>query len=186
MKTYRITELASACGLSRSTLLHYDRIGLLSASDRSRADYRLYTDADRRRLESICQYRSAGLPLADIRALLDAPGRTSVRLLEKRLRQTSEEIGTLRIQQRVLASLLRMAGGKAPPAVDKDMWISMLQAAGVSSESMDCWHAEFERRAPREHHGFLASLGLSESEIARIRSDCAAPKPCSSRRYSRR
>ena len=115
MKTYRITELARAVGLSRSTLLHYDRIGLLAASDRSRADYRIYTEADRRRLERICQYRAAGLPLADIRALLDVRGRPAARLLEKRLRQTSEEIGALRGQQRLLASLLRVAGKKVPP-----------------------------------------------------------------------
>ena len=169
MKTYRISQLARAVGLSRSTLLHYDRIGLLSASDRSRADYRIYTEADRRRLERICQYRSAGLPLADIRALLATPGKPAARLLEKRLRKTSEEIGALRGQQRLLATLLRVAGRKVPPAVDKNMWVSMLRAAGVSQPSMERWHREFERRAPRDHHGFLASLGLSESEIARIR-----------------
>ncbi len=169
MKTYRISELARAAGLSRSTLLHYDRIGLLSAADRSRAGYRLYTEPDRRRLQRICQYRSAGLPLADIRGLLQTPGRPAARLLEKRLRQISDEIGTLRIQQRLLASLLRVAGRTIPPAIDKDMWVSMLRAAGVSSSSMERWHREFERRAPRDHHGFLASLGLSESEISRIR-----------------
>ena len=169
MKTYRISELARAFGLSRSALLHYDRIGLLSAADRSRADYRIYTERDRRRLERICQYRSAGLPLADIRALLETPGRPAARLLEKRLRKTGDEIGALRGQQRILASLLRVAGRKVPPAVDKDMWVSMLRAAGVSKPSMESWHREFERRAPRDHHGFLASLGLSESEIARIR-----------------
>ena len=169
MKTYRITELARIFGLSRSTLLHYDRIGLLAASDRSRADYRIYTEQDRRRLERICQYRSAGLPLADIRALLATPGQPTARLLEKRLRQTSAEIGALRGQQRLLASLLRVAGRKVPPAVDKHMWVSMLKAAGVSQKSMERWHREFERRAPRDHHGFLASLGIPESEIARIR-----------------
>ena len=175
MKTYRITQLARAVGLSRSALLHYDRIGLLSATDRSRADYRIYTEADRRRLERICQYRSAGLPLADIRALLDVPGRPAARLLEKRLRQTSEEIGALRGQQRLLASLLRVAGKKVPPAVDKAAWVSMLKAAGVSQQSMERWHREFERRAPRDHHGFLASLGIPETEIARIRAFSAQP-----------
>ena len=175
MKTYRISELARAVGLSRSALLHYDRIGLLSASDRSRADYRIYTEQDRRRLERICQYRAAGLPLAGIRALLDVPGRPAARLLEKRLRQTSEEIGALRGQQRLLASLLRVAGKKVPPAVDKAAWVSMLKAAGVSQKSMERWHREFERRAPRDHHGFLASLGIPEAEIARIRAYSARP-----------
>ena len=64
---------------------------------------------------------------------------------------------------------LRVAGKKVPAAVDKTMWVSMLKAAGVSQQSMERWHKEFERRAPRDHHGFLASLGLAESEIARIR-----------------
>ncbi len=169
MKSFRISQLARAVGLSRSTLLHYDRIGLLSASDRSRSGYRLYTPQDLRRLERICQYRSAGLPLADIRSLLDTPGRPAARLLEKRLRQTSAEIGALRTQQRLLASLLRLAGRNVPPTVDKSMWVAMLRAAGVSSSSMERWHREFERRAPRDHHGFLASLGIPEAEIARIR-----------------
>ena len=40
---------------------------------------------------------------------------------------------------------------------------------------MERWHREFERRAPRDHHGFLASLGLAESEIARIRAFSARP-----------
>ena len=175
MKTYRLTQLARAFGLSRSTLLHYDRIGLLSASDRSRADYRIYTEADRRRLERICQYRAAGLPLADIRALLKPPGRPAARLLEKRLRKTGDEIGALRGQQRILASLLRVAGKSVPPAVDKRTWVAMLKAAGVSQQSMERWHREFERRAPRDHHGFLASLGLAEAEIARIRAFSARP-----------
>ena len=175
MKTYRISELARAFGLSRSTLLHYDRIGLLSATDRFRSDYRMYSEKDRRRLERICQYRSAGIPLADIRALLETPGRPAARLLEKRLRKINDEIGALRVQQRLLASMLRVAGKKIPPAVDKDMWVSMLKAAGVSPQSMERWHREFERRAPRDHHGFLASLGLAEAEIARIRAFSARP-----------
>jgi len=46
---YRIRELAGLFGLSRSTLLYYDRIGLLSPSARSESGYRLYSAADRER-----------------------------------------------------------------------------------------------------------------------------------------
>jgi len=38
---FLITELARKHGLSRSTLLYYDRIGLLTPSGRSEAGYRL-------------------------------------------------------------------------------------------------------------------------------------------------
>ena len=57
---YRISQLAEQFGLSRSTLLYYDRIGLLSPSARSEAGYRQYSAADRGRLESICSLRRAG------------------------------------------------------------------------------------------------------------------------------
>jgi len=44
MKTYSISKLARACGRSRSTLLYYDRLGLLKPSGRTGSGYRYYTD----------------------------------------------------------------------------------------------------------------------------------------------
>lgn len=43
---YHISQLAQQFGLSRSTLLYYDRIGLLSPSARSEAGYRQYSPAN--------------------------------------------------------------------------------------------------------------------------------------------
>ena len=86
------------------------------------------------------------------------------------MRATGEEIGALRAQQRLLAAMLKRTTGQGgPAAVDKEMWVSMLRAAGVSQDSMNRWHAEFERRAPKEHGEFLTSLGLDGPEVARIR-----------------
>ena len=69
-----ISALARRFGLSRSALLHYDRIGLLSPSGRSLAGYRCYSEADADRLRAIQTFRQAGVPLAGIRALLDDDG----------------------------------------------------------------------------------------------------------------
>ena len=44
---FLITELAREFGLSRSTLLYYNRIGLLRPAGRSMAGYRLYSTKDR-------------------------------------------------------------------------------------------------------------------------------------------
>ena len=44
--TYSVSRLGRRYGLSRSTLLYYDRIGLLSASARSAAGYRVYGERD--------------------------------------------------------------------------------------------------------------------------------------------
>ncbi len=52
-----IGEIAKQYGLSRSTLLYYDAIGLLRPSGRSESNYRRYTGEDSRRLRLICMYR---------------------------------------------------------------------------------------------------------------------------------
>ena len=68
---YKISELAAMFGLSRSTLLYYDRIAILQPSERSPAGYRIYTAEDRYHLERICGYRKAGLSLDRIRSALE-------------------------------------------------------------------------------------------------------------------
>lgn len=175
MKTCTISQLGRAFGLSRSTLLYYDRIGLLPPTGRTAAGYRCYTERDRQRLDRICHFRQAGLALTEIRALLAAGGKPNAKLLERRFRELGGQILQLRSQQRLLAAMLKgVAAGKCPPAVDKDMWVKMLRAAGMDEKAMLRWHSEFERRAPDAHEEFLVSLGISESEVRRIRQLSAA------------
>jgi DNA-binding transcriptional MerR regulator len=94
---YTVGHLAKEFGLSRSTLLYYDKIGLLSPSGRSEANYRIYIKTDLDRLEQICTFRRTGLPLAEIGRLLRRAGKRSVLpVLEKRLDALNGEIRALR------------------------------------------------------------------------------------------
>jgi DNA-binding transcriptional MerR regulator len=162
---YRITQLARQFGLSRSTLLYYDRIGLLSPSGRSEAGYRLYAPVDRDRLAAICSFRQAGLGIEDIAAILTADGDSTAAVLRQRLVAVGEEIHALQTKQRLLAGMLRLQGQGGPiGAVDKEMFIELLRAAGMNDDAMRQLHIEFERRAPEAHHAFLLSLGISEQE----------------------
>ncbi|MFO7535336.1 MAG: MerR family transcriptional regulator [Kiritimatiellia bacterium] len=171
MKKYRISQLAQESGLSRSTLLYYDRIRLLPSSGRTASGYRFYTDKDLARLKQVCHFRQAGLDLSAIKTLLAGKGKPHAKVLEKRLLETSRQIVSLRNQQRLLAGMLKniSAGVIPPPTADKTLWVAMMRSAGMSDESMKRWHLEFERRAPQAHHEFLASLGLNDPEIRRIR-----------------
>jgi MerR family transcriptional regulator, thiopeptide resistance regulator len=170
MKTFSISRLGRACGLSRSTLLYYDRLGLLKPSGRTGSGYRYYTDAERRRLERIGYFREAGLTLKEIRAVLSSGGKPGARLLEDRLRQTAQKMAGLKNQQRLLAGMLRqVAAGKRPPTVDVKLWVEMLRAAGMDQDGMHRWHGEFERRAPEGHNEFLLSLGIPPHEVEEIR-----------------
>jgi DNA-binding transcriptional MerR regulator len=175
MQTYSISKLAQACGLSRSTLLYYDRLGLLKASGRTGSGYRYYTDSDRRRLERIGYFREAGLALKEIRSVLSSGGKPGTKLLEQRMRETAEDIMALKNQQRVLAGMLRQVGsGKRLATVDKKLWVEMLRAAGMTQSARHRWHREFERRAPEGHQEFLLSLGIPRDEVDRIRRWSAA------------
>lgn len=170
MNKYSISRIARTCGLSRSTLLYYDRIGLLPPSGRTSAGYRYYTDADRKRLERVRRFRDAGLALQEIRRVLASGGKPGTKLLEQRLRETAENIVGLKNQQRLLAGLLRrVAAGKPPAVVDTQLWVEMLEAAGMDDAAKKRWHMEFERRAPDGHQEFLLSLGIAADEVTRIR-----------------
>jgi DNA-binding transcriptional MerR regulator len=166
---YRISQLARQFDLSRSTLLYYDRIGLLSPSERNEAGYRLYAPADRERLASICSCRQAGLGIEDISAILSESGNTTVEVLKQRLMAVGEEIHALQTKQRLLAGMLRLQGQGGPlGAVDKEMFVELLRAAGMDDDAMRQLHIEFERRAPEAHYAFLLSLGISEQEAQMI------------------
>jgi DNA-binding transcriptional MerR regulator len=165
-----VGRLARRFGLSRGTLLHYDRIGLLRPAARTGASYRRYAPEDEARLAQICRYRSAGVPLADIARILAGRGGEVTAVLERRLAALNEEIATLRAQQEVVVRILR----RPPPRrrarrLDKAGWVAILRAAGLDDAAMDGWHREFERLAPEAHQEFLASLGIPADEIRTIR-----------------
>ena len=79
-RTCRIHELAALAGVSVKTLRHYDRVGLLQPR-RTAARCRLYTEADRSRLQQTLALRSLGqmdattwLQVADfIESAMDRP-----------------------------------------------------------------------------------------------------------------
>jgi MerR family transcriptional regulator, thiopeptide resistance regulator len=71
MDAKTVGAVATLTGVSVRTLHHYDHIGLVVPSVRTLAGYRGYTDADIERLHLVLVYRSVGLPLDEIRTLLD-------------------------------------------------------------------------------------------------------------------
>ena len=70
---YTVKELALLTGLTPRTLRYYDGIGLLRPGRSRENDYRLYGPEDVDRLQQILLYRALGLPLEEIRRILDEP-----------------------------------------------------------------------------------------------------------------
>lgn len=69
-----VGQVAERFGVTVRTLHHYDEVGLLTASERSYAGYRLYTVSDLERLATIVVYRRLGFGLDEIAELLAGQG----------------------------------------------------------------------------------------------------------------
>lgn len=169
--TYTISQIAKKYGLSRSTLLYYDKIGLLSPGQRSGSDYRLYSEADCKKMDEIARLKSAGVGLQDIRSLIEGGRTRRAEILRGRLAAINDDIGRLRRQQHFIVHLLGdRTLMQSTRVLTKEKWISYLRKAGLDEAGMDRWHREFEASSPEAHRDFLESLGLPPEEIHRIRS----------------
>jgi len=168
---YSIGQLVKKFQLSRSTLLYYDKIGLLKPTARSEANYRLYTQADFDRMVHISMYKKAGLSLESIAEVLVSSTSQTCKLLEQRLRQLNSEMTNIRQQQQFIVKLLKKDSlvRSSSKVMNKQLWVKILKASGMDEEAMRQWHIEFERNLPEAHSDFLESLGIPIAEINEIK-----------------
>ena len=100
-KLYKVREFARLAGVTVRALHHYDRLGLLKPSRRTGSSYRLYTERDLARLEEIVVLKFLGIPLKEIRPLLEKQSgladalRRQQRVLGEKRRQLEQAISTI-------------------------------------------------------------------------------------------
>ena len=170
MQMFTIGQVGKKYSLSRSTLIYYDSIGVLTPSGRSESNYRLYSEGDLKKMDRIQLFRSAGLSLDSIELLLEKENNELDSTLEGRLLTINSEIQKLRNQQKVILDILENETlAKDSRLMTKDVWVSILRAAGLDDAGMKNWHIEFERSSPEAHQDFLESLGIEKDEVAAIR-----------------
>ena len=106
----RASEFAELAGVTVRTLHHYDRLGLLKPQ-RNGSGYRLYRESDLERLEQIVALKFLGLPLREIRKLLDSGAlelpdalRMQRRALEEKRRLLDRAIHAIRQAEATVAS----------------------------------------------------------------------------------
>jgi len=167
---FTIGQVARKFALSRSTLLYYDTIGILKPSGRSVSNYRLYSESDLKKMDRIQLYRSTGLSLDSIASLLENKNSELNSTLENRLITINSEIQKFRNQQKVILKILENESlEKNSRVISKEVWVSILRAAGLDDEGMMNWHREFEMTSSEAHQDFLESIGIEQDEIKTIR-----------------
>ncbi len=167
---YTIGQVAKKYSLSRSALIYYDSIGVLTPGGRSGSNYRLYSEDDLKKMDRIQLFRSAGLSLESISSLLEKESSELNSILENRLLTINSEIQGLRDQQKVILKILENESlERSTRVITKETWVTMLKAAGLDEAGMRNWHIEFEKTSPEAHQDFLESIGLENDEILSIR-----------------
>jgi DNA-binding transcriptional MerR regulator len=98
---YRVQAFAELAGVTVRTLHHYDRLALLRPK-RTGSGYRLYGARDLERLEQIVALKFLGIPLQQIKAVLDRDQRAlpdvlraQRRALEEKRRRLDQAIGAI-------------------------------------------------------------------------------------------
>jgi DNA-binding transcriptional MerR regulator len=87
-----IGEVSARSGISARMLRHYDRIGLVSPTGRTRGGYREYSSDDVRRLFHVEALRSLGLGLQEVADALDDLSFDPADVVDRLLARTRERL----------------------------------------------------------------------------------------------
>jgi DNA-binding transcriptional MerR regulator len=106
----RVQEFANMAGVTVRALHHYDRLGLLKPR-RSDAGYRMYSARDLERLEQVVALKFLGIPLKQIKAVLERDGkglahalRMQRSVLERKRQMLDQAIYAIRDAERSMSS----------------------------------------------------------------------------------
>jgi len=111
---YTVGDVARLAHVSVRALHHYDEIGLVRPSGRTKAKYRLYTDLDLERLQQVLFYRELGFKLEDIARVLADPDFDRKTALVAQRALVVEKLERARALVRVIDRTLdSLGGGKA-------------------------------------------------------------------------
>ncbi|WP_245633712.1 MerR family transcriptional regulator [Amycolatopsis jejuensis] len=100
-----VGRAATLVGVSVKTLHHWDSVGLVRPSARTRSGYRVYSGGDVARIHRVLVYRELGFPLSEIGGILDDPAADAHAHLARQLRELRERIGRL---QHMVSAVERM------------------------------------------------------------------------------
>lgn len=148
---FSIGELAKRCGVPVKTIRHYADEGVVPPSATSEAGYRMYTEADARRLTIVRSLRALGFSLDAIASMLDGSRdpqdvaalqldlvKTQLRALERQ-RAILEAASTLRSRDDVLrqldAAYAAASLGAAERARHLETWLAKAQTVNSAPES---------------------------------------------------
>ncbi len=138
---YKISELAKQVGLSRTALLYYEKLELITGR-RLENGYRVYSELDLQRVRLIQQLHLGGLTLKECKVCLES--KIDKALVKQRLKALDEEI-------------------------EQKQKSRILLAAIVGEGDLKSWHERLDKLAPDAHLDWLKTQGFSDKEALQLK-----------------
>jgi DNA-binding transcriptional MerR regulator len=197
-----VGQVAERFAITVRTLHHYDEVGLLSPSERTRAGYRLYTDGDLTRLQHIVVYRRLGFALEDVALLLENPEGAAEHLRRQRaavLHRLDEMRDLVTAIDRALER--EMNNQPATPDDLKELFGDGFHDAQAEAEERwgetDAWRQSQERtkgytkadweevkaESDRTHQAFTDAMDAGEPPTSEVAMDAAELHRASMQRF---
>lgn len=103
-----VKEVSELTGISARTLHYYDEIGLFPPTGKSEAGYRLYDDRALEILQQILFFREFGIPLKDIKTVMENPSLDRNQILQMQREMLVEKKERM---ERLIASIDKVLKG---------------------------------------------------------------------------
>lgn len=168
-----VHEVSQISGVSIRALHHYDKIGLLPATEVTDAGYRMYDDTALERLQQILLFKELQFTLKEIKAILDSPDFDRGRVLEQQIQLL--ELRKEHLQNLIdLARGIKMIGVKhmSFEAFDTRKFDEYVRQAKASWGQTDAYK-EYEKksvgRSKEEHHVLNVQMMEIFSEFGKIK-----------------
>ncbi len=155
MSKYTVKQIATAAGISVRSLHHYHEIGLLVPRHIGANGYRYYSDEELLRLQQILLYRGFGVPLAEVRTILEAPDFDTITALKRHKTRLEAEARRLPKLIRTLDRTIETLKG------DKTMRIENLYKAFPPEKQ-----ADYEAELTNMNVGIAAKVASSKAHMA--------------------
>lgn len=184
MTEYLVGELARLSHMSVRALHHYDAIGLLTPSARSAAGYRLYSDADLRRLQQVLFYRELGFGLDEIADILADPAagtddhlRRQHRLLRERQARDAALLGAIAREMEARKMGIALTPEEQFEIFGTDKLAEYAEEAEQRWGDTDAWRQSQRRTAAYTKEDWIAIKAEADANVAGFTEAIRAGEP---------
>ena len=161
----KIGELSSRYGVSTRTLRYYEEIGLIQSQRTPDYAYRMYDDANIKRLEQILILRKLNIGIKDIQRIFNTAGSEVVlEVLGKKVDDIDEEVALLHELKEIVIAFIRQIE-QADFSKDSDVKLLYDRAKEIETQLTS---AEYTGNPSPVHRLFEVAEKLEEKAVSRL------------------